>query len=240
MTKRHSSKAIRKATPPGHVYLASSSQKKTFDALVAHALARVAHKPPRVAASYAASGEPHVAQMSAFLTKAFGGAEVTRFTVKGEKSPMSPADARAIVEHADVVFLSGGDPAHGAHLLAASGADKWIREAHARGAACMGMSAGAIMLGAFWGEWPDDAPRDAPHDGGALVPCARVVPELVIDCHAEEDHWAELALVRGMLRDHLGPGANLPRFLGLPTGSGLIVAPDRSLETVGLAPFRLV
>jgi hypothetical protein len=237
MTKRLS-KANLKAAAPGHVYLASSSQKKTFDALVAHALAGIARKPARIATTYAASGEPHVAQMGAFLTKAFGGAEVTRFTVKGEKSPMPAADARAIVERADLVFLGGGDPAHGAHLLAAAGADQWIRDAHAHGTACMGMSAGAIMLCAWWGEWPDDAPRDAPHDGGSLVPCARVVPDLVLDCHAEEDHWAELALVRGMLRDHLGATANLPRFLGLPTGSGLIVGPDRSLETVGLAPFR--
>jgi cyanophycinase-like exopeptidase len=143
------------------------------------------------------------------------------------------------VDAADIVFLGGGDPVHGARLLADAGADEWIRDAHARGTACMGMSAGAIMLCAWWATWPDDAPPNVHHDGGTLVPCAAVVPDLVIDCHAEEDHWAELILVRAMLRDRLGSGASLPRFVGLPTGSGLIVGPDRSLEPVGIAPFRL-
>jgi cyanophycinase-like exopeptidase len=227
-------------TGPGAVYLVSSSQKATLDAMVERALAGIARKPARIAATFAASGGPHVAQMSAFLQKAFGGAEVTRFTVTGENPEMPPWEARAIVDDADLIFVGGGDPVHGAMVLGGGGANEWIREANARGTPCMGLSAGAIMLCAWWGVWPDDAPADAPHDGGELVPCLGVVPDLVIDCHAEEDHWAELALVRGMLRDHVDELPNMPRFLGLPTGGGLIVAPDGRLETVGAAPFLLL
>ncbi len=224
----------------GSVYLVSSSQPKTLDAIIARALSTIGRKPARIAASFAAAGGPHAGQMSAFLAKAFGGATLARFTVHGETPAMSPLTARAIVEDADLVFLGGGDPIHGAHLLANAGADQWLRDAHLGGTPCMGISAGAIMLCGWWAEWPDRAPKDALHDGGTLVPCARVVPDLVIDCHAEEDNWAELRLVRAMLHDHLGESLNMPRFLGLPTGSGLIVGPDRALETVGIPPFRLV
>ena len=92
----------------------------------------------------------------------------------------------------------------------------------------MGISAGSIMLGAWWAEWPDlDAVRDAPHDGGELVRCTHVVPDLVVDCHAEEDNFAELRLVREMLRDQSAP---LPRFLGLPTGTGIVVEADGSVS----------
>jgi cyanophycinase-like exopeptidase len=227
------------AKGPGAVYLISSSQKATLDTMIGRALAGIPHKPARIAVSYAASGGPHVTQMSAFLQKAFAGAEVMRFTVDGEKPDMPAKQARAIVDSADLIFIGGGDPVHGAHILMDSGADEWLRTANARGTPCMGLSAGAIILCSWWGHWPDDSPIDAPHEGGELVPCVGVVPRMVVDCHAEEDHWSELALVRGMLLDWPDGEHNLPRFLGLPTGSGIIVAPDGTYESVGPEPYRL-
>jgi cyanophycinase-like exopeptidase len=237
MTKSHAN---------GHhaasVYLCASPQRDTFKTMAKRAIAEGAVKragrAPRVAVTYAAAGGPLVERMSAFLEGAFGGAEVHRFTVKGEKHAMAADEAQAIVEGADVVFVSGGDPVLGARLLVASGADGWIRSARTRGTPCLGISAGSIMLCAWWAEWPDAPPADAPHDGGELVSGTRVVPDLVVDCHAEDDKWVELKLVRGMLRDRLGE-EKIPRLLGLPTGTGIVVSADGAIEHVGGPPYRL-
>jgi cyanophycinase-like exopeptidase len=228
---------------PGSVYLVASPTKGTFKAMASRAIeegcsTREARARPHVAASYAAADGPIVERMSSFLQHAFGDAEVTRFTVKGERRAMAPEKARAIVDAADVIFLGGGDPVVGARHLVDAGADQWLQAARARGTPCVGVSAGAIMLCSWWAEWPEDADADAPHDGGELVSCTRAVPDLVVDCHAEHDEWEELKLVRGMLRERLGD-AKLPRFVGLPTGTGVIVGGDGSLESVGGALYRL-
>ncbi len=175
-----------------------------------------------------------VSRTNAFLGHLFPGATVERFTVAGEAGSVPPDDARAVLERADLVFVSGGDPVRGARLLAAAGADLWLREAHARGAACFGISAGSIMLCAWWADWPESPSPGAPHDGGTLVPCAAVLPDLVVDCHAEEDGWAELRLVRGMLAAR---GGALPKLLGLPSGSAVVVEPGGAIAGVGGAPF---
>jgi cyanophycinase-like exopeptidase len=220
---------------PGLVLMAGSGRPtRVFHALVARGLAGVSGRKPRVAVSLAAlPHDPSVIDKVAgwLVGRSFGDAEVTRFTVAGERDPMPADEARAIVEQADLVFLSGGDPVLGARILVDSGADAWLRDARARGTALGGGSAGAIMLGAWWATWPDEP--NGPFDGGTLVPCTCVVPDLVVDTHAEEDAWAELALVRGML-DAAG---HHPRLRGIPTDGGLIVHPDGGLETVGDGPF---
>jgi hypothetical protein len=211
---------------PGNVYLAASSHPSTLQAMARHALASSREGAPlRIAATYAASGA-HAGRAGSFVEGLFPGAKVSRFTVTGERDAMPPEEARAIVEHADVIFVGGGDPVEGARRLVDSGADAWLRAARARGAHLMGISAGSMMLCAWWAEWPEDPPAGAPHDGGALVPCTRVIGDLVVDCHAEDDGWSELALVRGMLSDRLGPSAPLPRLVGLPTAAGVIVSGD--------------
>ena len=99
----------------------------------------------------------------------------------------------------------------------------------------LGISAGAMMLCAHWASWPEqEAPVGAPFDGGELVRCTGVVPDLVVDCHAEDDGWSELVLVRGMLQAQ----GLTARLRGIPSGGGLIVAPDGSLEVIGKGPFE--
>jgi cyanophycinase-like exopeptidase len=220
----------------GSVYLIGSSKGGTLSAIVKRALAKVDGRRPRVAASYAAMhGDSRgLSFMVTTAAKVFG-VEVERFFVPGEHGASHDEDAREILEHADVVFMAGGDPVAGAHLFTSSGADAWLREAHDRGTSFIGISAGAIMLCAYWASWPDSPTHLAPFDGGSLVPCLGVVADLVVDCHAEEDDWAELRLVQGMLEEK-----NLkPRLLGLPHGGGVIVNPEGKLENVGLAPFVL-
>jgi cyanophycinase-like exopeptidase len=223
---------------PAPVYLAASSHPGTLQALARRAHASIGERPARVAVSHAASGGAHP-RASSFLEGLFGGAQVTRFTVAGEKHAMPPDEARAVVLGADLIFLGGGDPVLGARLLVDAGADGWLRDARARGVPCMGISAGSMMLGAWWADWPEDPLEGAHHDGGELVSCTRVVGDLVIDCHAEEDDWNELRLVRAMLRQRLEDAAPLPRLIGIPTEAGLIVNPDGSLEPIGGAPFEL-
>jgi cyanophycinase-like exopeptidase len=222
----------------GYAYLAASSQGKTLHTMIERALAGVRGRKARVAVSYAAVADslPARTYMKAFALKAFWSADVHVFRVAGEHGETDAAEARRIVEEADVVFLSGGDPVLGARILRESGADAWIRDARARGAACMGVSAGAMMLCEAWASWPDAPDAEAPFHGGALVPCTGVAPGLVVDCHAEDDGWEELVLVSAMLEAR---GGALPRRLGLPDGAGIVVAPDGSVEAIGGAPFEI-
>jgi cyanophycinase-like exopeptidase len=232
---------------PGSVYLAASSHEGTLRAMASRILARApSGRPLRVAATCAAAGGGMAEHRGHYFGRLFGGADVQRFTVDGESrgtgaALMPPAEAIAILERADVVFVSGGDPVQGARLLAGAGADRWLRDARARGTPCLGISAGAILLAAWWAEWPDLPPHGTPHDGGELVPCTGVVPDLVVDCHAEDDDWSELRLVRAMLRDRTTRGGPPPRlrFLGLPTGGGVVVGPDGTIADVGDASVPL-
>ncbi len=222
----------------GHVYLASSPHGDSLHTMIRRALGGVAGRKARVAVSYAAASDSLAGRtfMKAFMAKSFWGAEVEAFRVEGEHGAMAPSEARAVVDRADLVFLSGGDPVLGARLLVASGADGWLRDARARGASCMGVSAGAMMLCAWWAEWPDPPDANQPFEGATLVRCAGVAEDLVVDCHAEDDGWAELSMVSELLAAR---GGSLPRRLGLPTGAGIVVAPDGSIEPVGGAPFEL-
>jgi len=225
---------------PGPVHLLGTGQptSRLFREMVTHALSHVQGRAPRVALSLAALAETQGAIrkfLGWFTAHAFGGAQVTRFTVEGEPKPMSADEARAIVDAADLIYLTGGDPVAGARVLTGSGADLWLREARARGAALAGGSAGAILLGAWWAEWPDEPDallRQRPFDGGSLLRCTGVVPDLVVDTHAEEDAWQELRLVQGLL----AAAGHTPRLRGIPTGGGLVVGPDGSLTVVGDPP----
>lgn len=217
----------------GLVLLAGTGRPGT--PLFASLLARL--EPKRVAISLAAMADQPALIKKAlgwFAGRAFGDAKVERFSVEGERDAQKPDEARAIVERADLIYLAGGDPVVGAEVLRQSGAADWLRAARERGAHLAGGSAGSILLGAFWARWPDE-PDGKPFDGGTLVECTGVLPDLVVDTHAEEDDWAELKLVAGML-DAAG---RAPRLYGIPTNGALIADTDGRLEPAGDAPFVL-
>jgi cyanophycinase-like exopeptidase len=221
------------------IHLLATGQPKSelWADLLDRAFANVSGRAPRVALSLAPiSGEPEVLKKFAgwFVGKTFRGAEVHRFVVAGEPGAQAPDEARRIVENADLVFISGGDPIVGARLLNGAGADDWLRDAARRGATLSGGSAGAILLGSFWAEWPDDG-EGKPFDGGQLRHCTCVAPDLVIDTHDEEDGWNELKLVHGMLR----AAGHRHRVRGIPTDGALVIHDDGRLEPVGAAPFEL-
>jgi cyanophycinase-like exopeptidase len=218
----------------GSVYLIGSMDRTSGGTMIERALDG-AGPSAKIAVSFAPVAENPEAlkHMGDRMLKLFSGkGTVTRFSLPGE-ADADPARARSIIAEADLIFLSGGDPVLGARIFRESGADAWLREARERGAATAGISAGAIMLGAWWASWPDEPDEAEPFHGGTLIHCTGVVGDLVVDCHAEEDDWSELKLVAEMLRAK-GDGA---RLRGVPTRGGLIVGPDNSLGIVGDEAF---
>jgi cyanophycinase len=76
------------------------------------------------------------------------GAEVEPVLVRDRLGADDPGAAQAIGE-ADLVYLSGGKPAHLLESLTGSAVGQALAAAHARGAALAGCSAGAMALAGF-------------------------------------------------------------------------------------------
>jgi cyanophycinase len=76
------------------------------------------------------------------------GAEVEPVLVRDRQGADDPGAAQAIGE-ADLVYLSGGKPAHLLESLTGSAVGRALAAAHARGAALAGCSAGAMALAGF-------------------------------------------------------------------------------------------
>ena len=225
----------------GPVYLVGSGEDGLLAKVARRALDEAARGADRtalrVAVSYApVAGDPGGLKfMSASIRRLFVGATVERFRVAGEEQ--GDAGARAIVDRADLVFVSGGDPTLGARILDESGASAWLREANARGVAMMGVSAGSIALGAWWADWHEDESGDEEDHLArtGLVRGIGAVPGHVFDTHNEEDDWDELRLVAKLCARR----GETARFVGIPTGGALVFRGDGSIETVGHAPFVL-
>ena len=76
------------------------------------------------------------------------GAEVEPVLVRDRSAADDPGAAQAVGE-ADLVYLSGGKPAHLVGALAGTAVGRALAAAHDRGAALAGCSAGAMALAAF-------------------------------------------------------------------------------------------
>jgi cyanophycinase-like exopeptidase len=225
----------------GAVYLVASGQDGLLPKMAKRVCEALGKEKPHVAVTYSpVAGDPRGLKfMSGRMGRLFPQATLERFSVEGESDPMSPSEARAVIHRADLIFVSGGDPSLGARILDGAGASGWLRKAHARGVPLMGVSAGAIALGAFWAEWP---PEDATSDDSEaefartkLQPCIGAVPSHVFDTHNEEDDWDELRVVAKLCAHH----GKKARFIGIPTGGALIFHGDGTMETVGTLPFVL-
>jgi cyanophycinase-like exopeptidase len=209
---------------PGRVYLVASGQDGLLGQVAQRAMRDIGKKSPRVAVSYApVEGDRRGLKfMSERMPALFPGATLEAI-----------AHDRHVVDRADLVFVSGGDPTHGAKVLARTGAAGWMREAHARGTPMMGVSAGAIALGAWWIDWPED--EDAPEEQADLVACVGILPGHVFDTHDEEDGWKELHVASRLLARR-GEKAHL---LGIPTKGALVFDERGAMEVVGESPFAL-
>jgi cyanophycinase-like exopeptidase len=223
----------------GTSYLVGWGEEAVLRDVAERARRAMGKKAPIVAVSYApvAGNTSGLKFMSERMPRLFPGAVVERFSVQGESGAMRSNELRAIIDRADLVFISGGDATLGARLLDDSGASEWIREAQARGTATMGVSAGSIALGAWWADWPEDESGDEDEQIArtGLVPGIGAVPGHVFDAHNEEDDWDELRLVAKVCAAR----GETARFLGIATGGAVIFHGDGSMETVGNPPFIL-
>ena len=118
-----------------------------FDASLLAATGRVR---PRVAILPTASypdGEVVFQRWAAMGVSHFAalGAEVEPVLVRDRTAADDPAAAQAVGE-ADLVYLSGGKPAHLLGALAGTAVGRALADAHDRGAALVGCSAGAMAL----------------------------------------------------------------------------------------------
>ena len=210
----------------GAAYLVGSGQDGVLAQVAKRVVKELARETLRVAVSYApVRGDAKGMRfMSERMPRLFPGAVLEAIE-----------EDRGVVDRADLVFVSGGDPTAGAKELQRTEADGWIREASARGVPVMGVSAGAILLGEWWVDWPDDEEDDPELERTRLVRCIGAVPRHVFDTHDEEGGWEELRTARELLQRR-GESCEL---LGIPTGGALVFDGRGGFEVVGNPPFRL-
>jgi putative intracellular protease/amidase len=207
----------------GPIYLLGSGHGGLPAKLAARAVGDTGKRKPRVAVTVAPmAGDDHgMKYTTGQMPRLFPG--TTLDVIENDRS---------VVDGADLIFVSGGDPVHGAKALARTGAADWIREASARGAVVMGISAGAILLGDWWADWPED---DSSTEPVPLVACLGIAAGHVFDTHDEADDWAELRTVAKSLESR----AMKATFIGIPSGGALVGRGGEPFEVVGSAPFTL-
>jgi len=208
---------------PVSVYLLAGgrgSLRTDRDPLLTRVLASCGVPNPSIAYVGAASGDsqPFFSMISRYLRRC-GAGRVTLAPLAGKRGKLERA--RAILESADMVFISGGDVEAGMEVLEKRQILPFLRQLFDRGKPFFGTSAGSIMLGWRWVRWedPDD---DAT---ASLFPCMGFAP-IVCDTHGEAEEWEELRI---LLR--LTPEGTFG--YGIPTGAGLCVYPDGTLEALG-------
>lgn len=134
------------------------------------------------------------------------------------------AQDRAYLRSADLIVLAGGDVGSGLHVLRETGMDDDLDERHREGAVLVGVSAGAVHLGAMG--WLGDEPAE-----GELAGMLGIIPYSV-DAHDEANGWRRLRqLVVRSLPGSVG--------IGVPAGGGIIHHPGGTVEPAGRGAVEL-
>jgi len=190
------------------------------DPLICRAIASCGIADPSIAYIGAASGDDKpFFTMLARLMVACGAGAVELAPLAGRRVKLDRT--RAILEKADMIFVSGGDVEEGMNVIGERGISPLMRELHRGGKPFFGLSAGSIMLAREWIVWDD--PSD--DSTASAFPCLGFAPVLC-DTHAEEDDWEELrALLLISSEGAVG--------YGIPAGGGLLVQPGGELEALG-------
>jgi len=208
---------------PAPVYLLAGgpgSRRRERDPLLTRAIASCGVTEPSIAYIGAASGDDRqfFKMISGFMRNC-GGGEVRLAELASRRARIDKT--RALLEKADMVFVSGGDVEEGMEVLAEREILPFLRELHAGGKPFFGLSAGSIMLAREWIVW------DNPNDDAtsSTFPCMGLA-QVLCDTHGEGEGWEELrALMLLMPEGTFG--------YGIPTGAGLCVYPDGTLEALG-------
>ncbi|MGO9836264.1 MAG: Type 1 glutamine amidotransferase-like domain-containing protein [Polyangiaceae bacterium] len=207
----------------------------TFRALRKHfraALEDIAAERPLVAYVGVASNDN-----GAFYTMIRGGLALSgaRFRMaKMASARSSAAEARALLDECDLVFMSGGDVDHGMRVLRDKDMLPTFRRLARAGKPMFGISAGSIMLARAWVRFPDDDEAKA-----EIFACLGIVP-VYLDAHAEADDWSELRTLLRML--HSRGDGDLVGY-GLTRGGGLqatVDGADVTMRAIGTPIPRLV
>jgi dipeptidase E len=190
------------------------------DPLVRLAIQRTGVYRPSVAYIGAASRDNSlIRKRNAAMLKKAGAGSVTTAPLAGRR--INAPVAAAVVESADLVFMSGGDVKAGMEVLEERGIVPVLRHAHREGIPFLGISAGSIMLCRAWVQWND--PDD---DGGAeMFPCLGFA-RICCDTHGEKDGWGELKAMLALRP--IGTAG-----YGIVSGSAIVVEPDGSLSALG-------
>ena len=180
---------------------------------------------PRIAYIGTANGDnaAFYAMMKLMLSKA-GAKKVDFIRLAKEKADVAAAKAK--LEAADVIFLSGGEVEDGINWLKKHRIDSFLKTLFENGKRFAGVSAGSIMLGSHWVRWDDENDDDT----ASLFDCLGIIP-LIFDTHAEDEDWKELKTALKLM----GPGSH---GYGIPSG-GMISA-DGSGHTVNIVKELLV
>jgi cyanophycinase len=121
------------------------------------------------------------------------------------------------LRHADLIVLAGGDLERGWKVIVETGMREQIANRYAQGAALIGISAGAIQLGAH-------AVLQRAAGSQELGIMLGLVP-FIVDVHDEAQDWAQLAGAIELLE-----GA--ARGIGIPRGAGLVSHPNGAIEAL--------
>ena len=211
-----------KTPGPVSIYLLAGgrgSLRTDRDPLLTRVLARCGVPHPSIAYVGAASSDsqPFFSMISGYLRRC-GAGRITLAPLASRRG--KPEKARSILESADMVFVSGGDVEAGMKVLEERQILPFLRDLFKKGKPFFGSSAGSIMLARQWVRW-DDPDDDAT---ASLFPCMGFAP-IVCDTHGEAEEWEEL---RTLLR--LTPEGTFG--YGIPTGAGICVSPDGTVEAL--------
>jgi cyanophycinase len=127
-------------------------------------------------------------------------------------SSFGPAD-RAFLQCAQLIVLAGGDVELGWATIEETGMKDVILDRYAKGAVLAGISAGAVQLGCYG---VGETYASPPFEVFGLV-------HLVVDTHDEHAGWPRLARTIHLLHGTVAG-------LGIPSGGGVIVHPDATIE----------
>ena len=153
------------------------------------------------------------------MIKSAGNCQISRVLIAPKNADLDKA--RAALESADAIFMSGGDVEAGMQILQERNLTGIFADLFKRGKIFFGSSAGSIILAREWVRW-----RDPDDDSTAeLFPCLGLAP-VICDTHAEEDDWEELKAAL-KLKEEGSQG------YGIRSGSCLKVYPDGRTEALG-------
>lgn len=131
----------------------SGEYLETMDAVDRRLLAEARQRPPRVVCVPAAAGEEGDASVDGWAQRGLAhfrrlGAEAECARITGRASA-DEARWAALIEAADLIYFSGGDPLYLYRTMEGTRAWAAVEAARARGAVFAGCSAGAMILGAY-------------------------------------------------------------------------------------------